>query len=386
MTIATATGSARPPTEAVDAAPPAQRGSGGFSRRRYHEIDLLRLVAAFGVLVFHFTFRASTTTPVMAHTGFHDPLGIAHYGNFGVPLFFVISGFVILNSAWSRTPSGFLTARLGRLYPAFWVACTLSAVVMAIEPTGRFTMSWEQWFGNLSMASETYSVDFVDGVYWTLTIELAFYLVMLTMVRVGLTTNRVIALCLGWLGLAAVDVVLPAPDWVSTLLVPYWAPYFVAGMLFALVARDRWRVKYAVPLVVAFGACLYRSLAYFGVQSDRYDVDYSPIVVGALVVLTFGIFAAVSSGVRVPGIPRVAFLAGLTYPLYLLHENIGYVLFEVLHGLGLNRWEVLPIVLTAVVGLAAAVHVVVENRCARPFATVLHRGWLTVRPVAVVRA
>lgn len=365
----------------------AARATGGFGqRRRYHEVDLLRLVAALGVLGFHFLFRASTTDPVFAHTGFHDPGGIFHYGNLGVPLFFVISGFVILNSAWNRSPIRYLSSRIGRLYPAFWAACTFTALIMAVDPTGRFSVSFQQWIQNLSMASEAYGVDYVDGVYWTLTIELAFYLVILAFVRIGITANRVIALGLGWLALSMFALHHPAPDWLNLILVPAWAPYFVAGMFFALVARDGWRWKYVLPLAVAYGVCGRYAIHYFNIETERYGVLFSPWVVAGVITAIFAIFAAIVSGVRVPGAAKVAWLAGLTYPLYLIHENVGFISLDFLHhDLGLNRYLVLGFTIAGVCGIAWALHVLVENRFSRPLAELITRVWLRIRGAVLAR-
>jgi peptidoglycan/LPS O-acetylase OafA/YrhL len=349
------------------------------NRRRYHEVDALRLLAAGSVLGFHYLFRSSTTDPVLAHTGFSDPGGVFHYGNLGVELFFVISGFVILNSAWRRTPMGFLAARAGRLYPAFWVACTLSAIVMAVEPAGRFSISVQQWLANLTMASTAYHVQYVDGVYWTLTIELAFYLVIAALVKIGITTDRVIALCLAWLALSVVNGVGHVPGWVTVLLVPAWAPYFVAGMLFSLIARYGWQWRFIVPLGIAYLGCDAYALHYFGGQTFKYGVVWSRPVVIAVITAIFLVFAAIASGVTVPGARWVGAAAGITYPLYLLHENIGYVGLDVLHRYGVNRWLGLAVVLVTVAALAWLVHVLVENRCAKPVERLVMAVWARLR-------
>ncbi|GAA4206575.1 acyltransferase family protein [Actinocatenispora rupis] len=375
-----------PPASRPDAAAASGRAGGFGGRRRYHEVDLLRLLAAVGVVGFHFLFRSSTTDPVLADTGFRDPGGVFHYGNIGVPLFFVISGFVILNSAWNRSAVSFLASRVGRLYPAFWTACTLTAVVMAFDPTDRFTVSFTQWATNLSMFSEAYGVDYVDGVYWTLTIELAFYLIMLAFVRIGLTTNRIIGFCLGWLALSMVHAYIPAPDWLQLVLVPSWAPYFVAGMLFSLIARDGWKWKYVLPLGAAYLCCGRWAIHYFNALSDKYDVVYSPIVIAVVVTAIFAVFAAISSGYTLPGAAKVAFLAGLTYPLYLIHENIGFIALDLLHSdMGINRYLVLAAVLLGVGAIAWALHVGVENRFSRPLANLITRTWTRIRGVLRAR-
>jgi peptidoglycan/LPS O-acetylase OafA/YrhL len=365
--------------------------------KRYYEVDVLRFVAAAAVVGFHFLFRSTTGSPQLAATGFSDPGGVFHYGYLGVDLFFVISGFVILRSAWNKTPSRYLASRAGRLYPTFWVACTITALVVTLVPFDTFDVTLRQWLANLPMASESYGVKYVDGVYWTLAVELAFYVLVLGLVRSRLTVNKVIGFGCGWLAVSVLDAVWPhlfsVPAWpgpyqmiprvAGLLLVPGWAPYFVAGMMFALVAKEGWRLRYTLPLVAAYGCSVWRAVQYADSLTDKYQVYFSPWVVAGVVTAVFAVFAAVVAGVTVPGAKRLAVLGGLTYPLYLLHENIGFAAFDAFYGrLGWNRWVALALVVALVGGLAWLLHVAVEERFARPLANFLERRWLTVQRLA----
>lgn len=355
---------------------------------------MLRFVAAAAVVGFHYLFRSTTGSPKLADTGFSDPGGVFHYGYLGVDLFFVISGFVILRSAWNKTPSRYLASRAGRLYPTFWVACTVTAVVVTLVPFDTFDVSWRQWLANLPMASESYGVKYVDGVYWTLAVELAFYVLVLGLVRLRPTVGKVVVFGCSWLAVSVLDAVWPAlfdaaswphpfqqvPRLAALLLVPNWAPYFVAGMMFALVAKEGWRPRYAVPLAAAYGCSVWWAVLYADSLTAKYQVYFSPWVVAGVVTAIFVLFAGVVSGVTVPGAKRLAVLGGLTYPLYLLHENIGFAAFDGLYGqLGWSRWLVLPLVVALVGGLAWLLHVAVEERFARPLASFLERRWLWVR-------
>lgn len=233
----------------LSAAPIDQQTESGESRhppqarpqqtRRYPELDLLRLGAALAVVGYHYFFRAEAPGHELAQTNLDDPLGIFQYGYLGVDTFFILSGFVILRSAMNKPPSAFVAARVGRLYPAFWVACTVTAVVVVLDPHSRLSIDVDDWVLNLTMAPGLFSADAVDGVYWTLLVELKFYLLIFVLGLVGMSIEHAYAMAIGWLSLAIVHSVTPLPSPLPDLLVPDWSAHFVVGMMFALMAVDR---------------------------------------------------------------------------------------------------------------------------------------------------
>jgi peptidoglycan/LPS O-acetylase OafA/YrhL len=277
---------------------------------------------------------------------------------------------VILRSAWGRSTGTFLLNRAGRLYPTFWVACTLTAVLVTVLPGDRFAVTLSQWATNLTMGSEAFGVAYVDGVYWTLLVELAFYALVALGTIVGLTANRVLAGVAAWLAVSFVDQQWPLSEGWSRLLVPDWAPYFAAGVGFALLSREgpgaalsrRQRVV-ALGLTIVSGAwSVVLGVAFANRLTDKYGVTFSGWVVAGVLLLTFAAFTALVTGQRLPGAARIGFLGALTYPLYLVHENIGYTLLTIGNvRLGLNRWVVLTVVGVVVVALAWALNRYVEE-------------------------
>src|SRR5512138_1205717 len=120
-------------------------------------LDPLRFGAALGVAVFHLMFYswagASIGAPqsfehfFAADIQFPDASPFTWFGWVGVEIFFVISGFVIANSASNATAKEFLFGRALRLYPAVWVASTLSLLVLLFfvrEKASEFLLPYLQ--------------------------------------------------------------------------------------------------------------------------------------------------------------------------------------------------------------------------------------------------
>ena len=87
-------------------------------KERYYEIDLLRFLAAVGVMLFHYTFRGYAADD-LSPLEFPLLAEVFKYGSLGVDLFFIISGFVILLTAYNRDAVSFTISRIIRIYPAY---------------------------------------------------------------------------------------------------------------------------------------------------------------------------------------------------------------------------------------------------------------------------
>src|SRR6266567_3571227 len=165
---------------------------------RLRELDLLRFVAAMAVMMHHFT-------GVRYYTPWHDATKVfpaaskvTGYGYLGVQLFFVISGFVILMSAWDRRPGDFAVSRFVRLFPAYW--CAVGLVLFVYYATGLssgYPVSkigpLERVLPNLTMLQTGVGAPDSESVYWTLWIEIHFYALIALMVWRGINYSRALA-------------------------------------------------------------------------------------------------------------------------------------------------------------------------------------------------
>ncbi len=290
---------------------------------------------------------------------------MARYGYLGVDLFFLISGFVVLLGAFDRTPRQFVTSRITRLYPAYWVAVTFTALMLTLLGDGRFTVTPLQYAANLTMANSLVDVPNIDVVYWTLWSELRFYALVFVLVRVGVTRTRVLWTLWGWLAVTFLlqASVLPGPmqDALSLVFQPEWAQYFIAGMALCLVYRFGLSLQPALILLIACGYALYRAVGFADDVAGRYHATLNLVVVLIVVGAAFAVMTLIA--LRLTGRlarPWFAVLGALTYPLYLVHDRVGVVLFTGLGG-AVNRWVLLAGVTVFMFVLAWATHRCVER-------------------------
>lgn len=339
-------------------------------RTRVNEIDLLRFVAALMVVFYHLAFRGHAADDLSA-IGYPPLAAFAKYGYLGVQLFFMISGFVILMTAAEGGLRSFVLSRVVRLYPAFWACCSITYLTVQMIGESRFVASPGQFLVNMTMLSEFVDVPSIDGVYWSLFVEIRFYLLVAVVLLFG-GIRHMQVLCVLWLvATFALDVVPVSRlrEW----LITEHSPFFIAGAVCYLIWKERATAARLILLGSAWGLGVHKALRMADKASRHYETTLDRGVVIALVTLFFAIMLAVAIR-RTGRAGRVQWpLAGaLTYPLYLIHQNVGYMLFNRLHTL-VNMHVLFWSVVFGAVLLAYFVHVVVERPLAAQLRTALRR-------------
>lgn len=294
------------------------------------ELDLLRFCAALSVLFFHLAFRGAAADGLSPLS--YAPLaGVAKYGYLGVQLFFMISGFVITLSAQAGSVRSFVIARAARLYPAFWVCCSVTFAVILLSGTHIAPASPGTWAVNMTMVPRLFMADFIDGSYWTLLVEVKFYCMMALIIAIG-QSHRTEWFMYGWLAISVVNAIVPLPFLAGKLILMF-APCFIAGALFYFIYRDgstgyRW-----LGIAACWLLTLKRGVEIVHEQVAHYGVPHSITIISLEFTAFFLIFGAIAlRKTGKLGQMRWPLLGALTYPLYLLHQTIGYILIGAWYG------------------------------------------------------
>lgn len=350
---------------------------------RFYEIDLLRFLAALSVVFFHYTFRGYAADGYST-VPFLEMGRVTRYGYLGVELFFMISGYVVLLSAQGKTVRQFFTSRVIRLYPAFWVACTLTFLVKclwglsAAQTTAPVLQraGGLQYVYNLTMLHEFLGVKSMDDVYWSLTVEITFYLLIALLIGFQLL-RHIDGFILLWMGYMCLPGIAKSGTLLSELFFPVNAPYFAAGMLFYLLqqpAGRTWR-RYGL-LLVTYALSVRHAIDRAALYSAKFHNDISGLVAAGLVTLFFVLLYLVAfRKVNLSSHSWLMWAGGLTYPLYLVHDDMGFLAFHYAGPL-FNKYVLLGLVLTVMLALAFLIHVLVEKRYSRAMGMHLNQ-WLS---------
>lgn len=353
-------------TSAAAPAPAQRRPAATRTTRgpRLQILDGLRLFAALAVVAWHLTAAPTSGWADNQRDAFGPLTAVSRFGWLGVELFFLISGFVICMSSWGRRVGDFAASRAVRLYPAYWLAVLVSAAVLAIA--GGREISWPQTAANLTMLQNPLGVADVDPSYWTLAVELRFYLLFAIVVALGVTYRRVVYFCVIWL---AVSVFVSGQPWLAWLISAENVPYFVAGMAMFLIHRFGGTPLLWGIVVASWLIALYRVEAHLTAAVGEHP--WTTWAAAALILTGFFAIMSLIAAGRLDRVrhPWLITAGALTYPLYLLHQTLGVTVIGRLHG-SINPWLLMTLLVAALLGAAWLVHRYVE----RPAAAWLQRA------------
>lgn len=298
-------------------------------KTRVYQIDLFRFFAAIFVMFFHFTCK-----PEMQGV-FPGIEKFAKYGYMGVSFFFMISGFVILLSVEHHKINVFIKARVIRLYPVYWFCLLLTIVIIVFFGQPENQIGWKQFILNLTMVQKKLGADHVDPSYWTLWIEMKFYIlvcVYLFLRNVKSFNNDFFVF--SWLILASIVSFFTKDDnflvdVLYKVFIVSYSFYFIAGMIFFKIFTKGILKKYIFGLFTCLVFAIFHELKnsdYLG--RNMSTVLSEEIVVGVIILMFLAMFLVSLRKLNFINNKGLLSLGMLTYPLYLLHQTIGDIIFD----------------------------------------------------------
>lgn len=337
----------------------------GGVRQAFGGIDILRFLAAVAVALYHYCFwiwafpnglsgRAAGVSPQEVLGSFFT------WGWVGVQIFFVISGFVIAFSAEASTPARFALARFKRLVPAVIICAPITAVVLLAMNVFSAEIATSLTLRTLAFVPFG---PWVDSVYWTLGVEVSFYILIWGLLLLGKPQwIEGAAVCIGlvstvfWLAFFPLELERFAKTRILDLLLVHHGCFFAIGVLLWAIRTKGFSKSRGFFAVLFNLAGILQIINSSDVMHAKVGVDVSlpaPILayVIAMVLVTISLWRELTwSGWRKIGLA--------TYPLYLIHNAVGGAIIGALYGLGMPFFAcaILTLLLAIVFSCFVALH------------------------------
>ncbi len=312
-------------------------------------MECLRGLAALWVFLFHIDDLVRASMPSL--------YWLASRGHYGVPVFFAVSGYCIFAAAQRclRQGSGarqFLKRRLIRIFPTFWASVVVVLLPYAMEgiaalKSGSFAWpaprwmaySLPDWLAVLSLTKELVDTasgggegyTLVNSVYWTLAIEVQFYLVLYAAIVLRRRWKPFLVL----VSLASFAAIAASAFAWPGFFLHHW-PAFLFGVLLRLAyarglhpaaAFGRRELAYSLLVVLALAGLLALRLALPHEVSFLESALLAALVLWALGGIENGGRAALARQARARPIAQrlllpFVLLGQCSYSLYLLHGKL----------------------------------------------------------------
>jgi len=313
---------------------------------RIEIIDAFRGIAVMGVLIFHYFYRFSPPYSEINYYPYqYTPIWVTKYGYYGVQFFFVISGFVISRTLEKCTSfSVFITKRIIRLLPCLIICSAITFTIEAFSgglnnPLTR--SSYLNFLPSLTFTSpdlwnsifSTNKISYIDGVYWSLSVEMQFYII------VGLLFfwNRT-KILFNWVTITSVLTILrvissPKLHWLfpeslnnkldsvySTYMylnLSYYI-YFALGILFYKLYSKTENISHKLISMISIVGILE---LYF-LRDNYLRILYITIITLFLLLIYREHWLFLLRN-RI-----ILWIGAISYPIYLLHEDIGLIIMN----------------------------------------------------------
>ena len=333
------------------------------SKGQIEELNWIRGVSALLIVLYHYTTQYHATIGHLANWPFIVPWGCG-----AVNVFFLLTGFLTIYALkMDSSPIQFVWKRAKRLYPAYWICIVITSIVMGLFLPENLR-DIKTILINLTMLQNFVGVTNVDGVYWTLSFELIFYFYVAVLLLIKTRSLKLIRnIAFVWIGISYIYLVLEtigvsniAMNTVRLVLIPYFCAPFAGGILLAVVAKNRKRDYFS------YGGVLASIVLSFLLQELSYAVLYGIVAVMLFVVVEkrfVTMDSAYSSKIEKGSnvLRPLAFVASISYPLYLLHQFIGFAIIVHLERAGLTNELMIFIPIILLLALAWVVQLGVDK-------------------------
>lgn len=292
--------------------------------KRLYGLDVFRFIAAFSVIFFHYCFLG-VIEGYYNSSVFNE---VFFWGYFGVDIFFILSGFVILISTEKKNSGiSFFLSRLKRIYPIL-ILCSFVTMGTGLILGGDLKPMLPKFFNSLTFMSDFWNGELLTAVHWTLMVEIRFYILVAIVKQTKLWDKHKYKILLSWILFAIANKYMIHNDLLDKIFELQYSFHFVAGILLYLFFVKKEKAYEMLPIFALSIAMIFsRMSGYLSFIKDyKYaKLSFTNFDVLFFIILILAIFTYLTHTDKYLISKKFSITLGaLSYPIFLLHGDFGF--------------------------------------------------------------
>lgn len=320
--------------------------------KRIEVFDLIRAIACIGVILFHYTSRYLEL--YYSNSSFYIRFD---YGYSMVIVFLMMSGFFMYSIRPLKATS-FLAKKIVRLFPAYAVGIILIFIVTRFFLVDR-SVSFVDLLINFTMLNNMIGVPYVDSAHWFVTVELVFILILFAIYLLRIKKVWIPLLIIDVLALILIILNKYVDIWIINVFYILCSARYIGVLIFGYNIAEIYNnnlkankiniisliISSAAQLIIADISNII-AFVVFG--------SFMLIVIANKKLLTYQFPKAFSP---------LFFISEISYPLYIIHQNLGYAMITNLDKYLSGGEFIILIPITVCILLAYIIHRFIETPC-----------------------
>ena len=308
-------------------------------RERNIKYDVLRIVAMFCIMFYHYTTRYNE---LYGHNNirFMVPAEVA---TVSVSLFFIMVGYFSFYSLENTNGAfTYVKKRILRLTPTFWVACTITTLVLTIS--GFNNINFIQYLFNMLLVNRFVGIPFIYGAYWYMII-LIVYIAFSFIYILSKPYNKLLILSYIVLtfSLGIVNIYLyTLPSLISFLLFQYVNKIIIGFILKKTESDTKNLYNYLMVICLLVGELFWVDLTMFICDLIAFLVFFF------IEHLHINIEEMSSSKIN----KTILKISELSYFIYLIHQQVGYCIINYAERRGISTFYSISISILCILFMA----------------------------------
>ena len=232
----------------------------------------------------------------------------------------------------------------------------------------------------MTMLNGYINIPYIDGAYWSLFVEIKFYVIIFLILSNKFTKKQIDTFIVIWLAITFFETFplfkipnIYVANLIKNQLILDYSAYFIAGFYFYKIHINDKKWFSLTMIIICYSISIYNAIERTIRLEKNYNIDFSSFNIAIIITLFYLIFFLIAhKKVEQLNLRKWERWGLLTYPLYLIHQNIGYYLLNILKPL--NKYISLIIVCFLMIFISFLIHKLFEVKIARNLKRVLTKN------------